>query len=63
MNIQKEDYDILLKEQWSLGDYIGTCSNCGRERKCECSNGMSRCEKCNWVEELKDYCPVDNGDL
>lgn len=47
------------REQWSLGDYVeGACTNCGRVRVCECPNGMRRCEKCNWVPEIADYCPA-----
>ena len=49
--------DESEREEWSLGNYVGTCPNCGRERLCECPNGKRRCEKCNWVPELNDYCP------
>ena len=45
-------------EAWTLGDYISEpCVNCGRNRVCECANGKTRCEKCNWVEADNGYCP------
>jgi len=47
-----------LEAQWALGDYCGECPNCGRHRLCHCDNGKRRCEKCNWVPEDNDYCPV-----
>jgi hypothetical protein len=25
---------------------------------CKCSNGKRRCEKCNWVIDDKNYCPI-----
>ncbi len=55
--------DSDLKEQaenaaWFLGDYVsGACVNCGRHRVCQCPNGKTRCEKCNWVEQDNSYCP------
>lgn len=49
---------IAEEAQWQLGDYVdGPCPNCGRERLCTCTNGKTRCEKCNWVVEDQDYCP------
>ena len=42
---------------WALGGYTGReCTNCGRNRVCKCPNGLTRCEKCNWVEDFNDYC-------
>jgi ribosomal protein L37AE/L43A len=42
--------------EWELMDYVAEpCPNCGRERLCECENGMHRCEKCNWCPELGEY--------
>lgn len=50
--------DAAEEAQWALGDYVGECPNCKRERLCQCPNGKRRCEKCNWVPEDNDYCPV-----
>ena len=50
---QKEDEK--KKREWQLGDYVGECPNCGRQRLCECTNGKHRCEKCNWCPELEEY--------
>jgi len=47
-----------LREEWELGEYCGECPKCGRDRLCDCDNGKRRCEKCNWVPEDNDYCPV-----
>lgn len=54
-----QEEDERLRQEWALGDYIGVCPNCGRHRLCACPNGKSRCEKCNWVPEDNEYCPVD----
>jgi ribosomal protein L37AE/L43A len=56
------DEDRDLRRQWEMLDYENDesgCVNCGRQRVCICTNGMRRCEKCNFVKELNDYCPVD----
>lgn len=55
---EKEEREIL---EWSLGDYDNGeagCPNCGRNRLCICSNGMHRCEKCNYSPELSGYAPA-----
>lgn len=53
------DDDRSKNDAWSLGDYTGVaCVNCGRDRVCECPNGKTRCEKCNWVEGDDAYCSV-----
>jgi len=53
---QKEEEYII--NQWALGEYIGECPNCKRQRLCRCTNGKSRCEKCNWIVEDNDYCVI-----
>jgi len=58
MNTQQD----AREEAWALGQYANPpdgCPNCGRYRVCICANGMHRCEKCNWVPELNEYCEVD----
>lgn len=50
--------DAELEKAWTLGEYVGVCPNCHRDRLCRCSNGKRRCEKCNWVPEDNDYAPV-----
>jgi hypothetical protein len=50
------------RSAWGLGEYTGaSCPNCGRERLCVCPNGKTRCEKCNWVVEDGDYCPLGDS--
>ena len=45
-----------IRATWSLGDYTGEdCEKCGRNRVCKCPNGMTRCEKCNWVPATQEY--------
>jgi len=49
-----------IKAGWALGDYTRfACVNCGRFRVCECPNGKTRCEKCNWVEADNNYCEYE----
>jgi ribosomal protein L37AE/L43A len=48
-------------EAWSNATdcYTGNdCPNCGRNRLLKCANGKTRCEKCNWVLEDSEYCPI-----
>lgn len=55
---EQEEREIL---EWSLGEYDNGetgCSNCGRHRLCICTNGMHRCEKCNYSPELSGYAPA-----
>ena len=55
----QEEYDLI--ESWALGEYDNPpdgCPNCGRFRLCICDNGKHRCEKCNWVPENDEYCPI-----
>jgi len=52
MEITFDDYP-----EWDIEDFIDEpCSNCGRQRVFKCTNGKHRCEKCNCVEEDKEYC-------
>lgn len=56
LDIDDKEEQKQIKD-WSLGEYTGSaCKNCGRNRVCKCPNGKTRCEKCNWVEALNDYC-------
>lgn len=57
---EEQERESLEKEAWYLGDYVGDCPNCGRQRLCQCPNGKTRCEKCNWVPEDQQYCPISN---
>jgi hypothetical protein len=58
MFLTDEDEERLIRD-WALGCYLPKdCPNCGRYRLCECDNGKSRCEKCNWCPELNQYAPV-----
>lgn len=54
----QEEREIL---EWSLGEYDNGetgCPNCVRHRLCICTNGMHRCEKCNYSPELSGYAPA-----
>lgn len=47
---------------WGFEHFLALpCPNCGRQRLQGCTNGKTRCEKCNWVVEDRDYCPVNLG--
>lgn len=53
---EKED---ALRKAWALGDYVGECPNCKRQRLCSCDNGKTLCEKCNWCPEDDKYILID----
>ncbi len=59
MEIQ-DNAEEKLKEEWEMSEYDESepCPNCKRFRLCDCDNGKRRCEKCNWVPEDNNYCPV-----
>ena len=51
-NVEIEWGDAKEEAAWALGDYTpDDCPNCGRQRLCQCPNGKTRCETCNWIVE------------
>lgn len=58
---ESKEQEIIRLWRPATNHYTGEpCPNCGRNRLMLCNNGKTRCEKCNWIVDDKEYCTVSD---
>lgn len=59
---EEDQRDLEERRRWAYVNIAETnvleCTNCHRFQVYHCANGKTRCDKCNWVKEDNDYCPI-----